>query len=159
MRTSIGICYEPKLETDAAYACARLQDAFSGVAGSLLAPREVPPAALDTSTGQYDVHFLLDLLTVPQPHDKIIWIIKQDIGDIWHPYLFGAALESRAVVSAARLAGTEALAKEVCHEVGHMLGLKHCQNSCCMQSSWTAAAVTAKPLVVCAACRETLGLE
>lgn len=156
MCLSIGIYYESNLKVEAEYACARLQETFPNIISTVIALMEVPAAAFDTATGQYDVNFLLELLALQQHCDKVIWIVGHDIGDIWHSYLFGAALSSRAVVSSARLRCLESLAKEVCHETGHMQGLKHCKNLCCMRKSWTTEGVLTKSMAICEACRDSL---
>ena len=46
----------------------------------------------------------------------------------------------------------EVLAKEGMHEVGHLLGLEHCRNSCVMSLSDSKEKAVGKPAHLCANC-------
>lgn len=113
---------------------------------------DLPATAWDTHRGQFDVHYLLDYLPVTPNTDLSLWVVNGDIGDPGHLFLFGAAGNHRAIVSRARLAEPVNLAKEVCHEVGHLLGLGHCSNECFMKVSWSSRAVEQKKLALCPQC-------
>ncbi len=78
-------------------------------------------------------------------------------------YCFGLAFRDTAVVSVYRLRTTdvakyiERLRKEVVHEVGHLLGLRHCVDSrCVMFFSNTVEDTDLKGVEPCKACRSRL---
>ncbi len=79
-------------------------------------------------------------------------------------FVFGEAElnGSRAIVSIYRLRGSrlkERLVKEATHEIGHVLGLKHCGNRRCVMSfSNSVLDVDAKSDEFCEVCRRKLGL-
>ena len=108
--------------------------------------------AFDTSRGQYDAAWLLREL----PGPDAIWLIKEDLTYTGHDFLYGAARLGFAVVSSARIGFGEDLHKEACHELGHLLGLEHCSNSCLMNPSQNKRKLAAKPLLLCPACYDLL---
>ena len=46
--------------------------------------------------------------------------------------------------------------KEAIHEIGHVLGLKHCKNNCVMQFSNTLYEAKAKPSILCNNCKKII---
>lgn len=154
MNLKIGVYYAEEGAAAAEFACKFISEVFPGVSAELLTSMEVPAFAMDTSTGRYDVQALLDEIAVPADCDAAVWIVTLEIGDFWQGGLFGAAVGDRAVVSSAGLDSMESLAKELCHEIGHLLGLSHCPDDCCMQLAGSVEAVQRKPMKICSRCRE-----
>ncbi|MDN5345416.1 MAG: hypothetical protein PWQ18_1530 [Clostridia bacterium] len=134
----------------------QVEAVFPAVKCTPLAPLEPPAAGWDTFRGQYDVHCLLDVCQLPAGYDLVLWLVQVDIGDPWHSYLFGAASQRKAVVSAARLVSQEDIGKEAGHEIGHLLGLSHCRNECLMRPSRTSRGVQGKMGRLCSPCQGVL---
>jgi archaemetzincin len=63
-------------------------------------------------------------------------------------FVFGVAMQSRAIVSSFRT-GEKLIPKEVVHEVGHIFGLSYCKNYCVMQFSNSVMKAIAKPDILC----------
>ncbi len=151
----IAVDYEPGLEAAAKSAGDCLAKALPQHRVAVGSVRQVPAAAWDSATGLYDVSYLLDALG-PQPGgSKTLWLVNRHIGDFWQRQLLGAAGDDRAVVAAV-LPGSGEVAREALHETGHMLGLGHCANHCCMKPSPNAAAARDKPEAFCPECRARL---
>lgn len=156
MGLKLAIVYERSLALVAAEVHLRIERIFPMITVSLSESLEIAQSAWDTFRGQYDIHYLLSSLEVPKESELILWLIKGDMGDPWHAYLYGAAGNQRAIVSTARLEQIDDVGKEACHEVGHLLGLSHCLEDCVMHTSWTARQVERKPDYLCKACRTVL---
>ncbi len=110
---------------------------------------EPPLNALDPQRQQYDVRYLIPIL---DEIDFSLWILKEDISDSYHLYLYGVASDKTALVSTYRAGNGENLLKEVCHEVGHLLGLDHCRGKCVMRRSKNNKQLDKKPLFLCNKC-------
>lgn len=156
MELRLSIVYEAPLQESASKISEKIQAMFPALKIVVSHSLEIPLAAWDTFRGQYDIHYLLGLLEVSAGADLTLWMVQGDIGDPWHTYLYGAAGDRRAIVSTARLDRLEDIAKEACHEVGHLLGLTHCNNDCVMHTSRTDKQVTGKPGRLCEACEAFL---
>ena len=152
----LAICYEPSMPAVNDTLCAILCQTFPGLAVGKGPDLSIPPGAWDTNMGHYDAQALLEYLAVPNGCTMALWIVSGDIGDVWRPCIFGAAQERKAIVSMAQLTEVHLLSKEVCHEVGHLLGLCHCSHPCVMQTSWTVQDIRNKPAELCPACRRAL---
>ncbi|HVQ01245.1 MAG TPA: peptidase, partial [Candidatus Thermoplasmatota archaeon] len=61
-----------------------------------------------------------------------------------------------ALLSLYRLPTTDLKEKEAIHEVGHVMGLKHCPNRCVMRFSNSLGEAQRKPLTLCERCKQTL---
>lgn len=87
-----------------------------------------------------------------------IGMIDVDIYAHGMNFIFGITdpLKKTAIVSTHRLAGdkiTERISKEVVHEIGHLLGLKHCSNPyCVMYFSNTLSDTDNKDIGLCNNC-------
>jgi archaemetzincin len=139
------------------------------VAGSA----KVPPEAYDPSRRQYRAEAFLPLLSPWQkePADMVLGITAVDLFVPRLHFVFGLADPGthKAVISLARLdprfygrpPDPELLKirtlKEAVHEVGHLLGLPHCQNPrCIMFFSNTLGDTDRKGPGFCPACRGKL---
>jgi len=123
-----------------------------------LAQRPVPQAAYDTAQRHVDVRFLLDATRMPLPPgcDALLWLVGENIGDCWRPWVLGAAVPGRAVVSTFRLSDPLDVLKNTAHEVGHLLGLPHCEGLCCMRPVRHESQLVALPLALCRTCQNRL---
>ncbi|MCS7136536.1 MAG: archaemetzincin family Zn-dependent metalloprotease [Nitrososphaerota archaeon] len=100
---------------------------------------------------QHNALSIVEVLSKTKKDDALLLALI-DV-DIYAPglnYCFGIALNDIAVVSTYRLDPRfyglpydesiyrERIVKEACHEVGHLLGLKHCENPKCVMhfSNW-----------------------
>lgn len=80
-----------------------------------------------------------------------LWIID---GKIFYPGIgpvFGCSAGHHAILSAAELE-PGILAKEALHEVGHLLGLQHCESRCVMSLSDSLDHAKDKPSALCTGC-------
>jgi archaemetzincin len=103
--------------------------------------------------------------------DPVLLVLNQDLFNPGHSFVFGLARESvgAAVVSTARLSNEyygllendddliDRTTKEGAHEVGHLLGLLHCENrECIMFRPDTLDELDGKKKMLCDTCRELL---
>ncbi len=121
-----------------------------GLESVLVGELEPPVSALDPQRQQYDVRYLIPVL---EEVDFSLWILKEDISEPYHLYLYGVASDKTALVSAYRARDGENFLKEVYHEVGHLLGLEHCRGKCVMRRSRNNNQLDKKPLTLCSRCR------
>ena len=85
--------------------------------------------------------------------DPGLWVIQEDLYCIDMNFVFGYAMCGEGVVlSIHRLNSEELIGKEAIHEIGHILGLRHCRNRCIMQFSNSLWEATIKPLYFCESC-------
>jgi hypothetical protein len=84
-----------------------------------------------------------------------LWLVD---GELFYPEIgtvFGCSTDRVALLSAAGMERS-ILAKEALHEVGHLLGLDHCQSRCIMRLSGTRAEAEKKPALLCPDCSARL---
>ncbi|MEM2582859.1 MAG: peptidase [Candidatus Thermoplasmatota archaeon] len=97
---------------------------------------------------QYNANLLAQFIP-----DFSIWIVDIDIYVEGMNFIFGLAKGNKAIVSCYRIP-EEIIAKEVVHEVGHLIGLKHCKNDCVMEFSNSVIEAISKPSLLCNECRK-----
>ncbi|MCJ2556877.1 MAG: archaemetzincin family Zn-dependent metalloprotease [Candidatus Thermoplasmatota archaeon] len=120
---------------------------------------DVPESAHRPRRGQYLASDLKEL-TASYPQDKVLGVVDVDIYEGSNRFVFGLAdVKGRsAIISLNRLKGdTETFkqraTKEAFHELGHMFGLRHCQDrSCVMMFSKSLADTDAKQKDYCQFC-------
>jgi archaemetzincin len=126
---------------------------------------------------QYDAGILLNDLFrfAPPDADKAVYIVRDDLYHGRLNFAFGLAAERACLVSTARLDPRfygetemdkarilfkERVVKEVVHELGHTMGLPHCDNkSCVMVFSNTIDEVDRKGMALCEHCSKALYLD
>ncbi len=130
----------------------------------------VPGEAHDDSRGQYRAEDLIEAVSRVGGGGKNIGITPRDLYYRRRNYVFGLAYlnGSGSVISTHRLRTSsdggvstkpavdvfaDRVRKEVIHEVGHTLGLEHCDNSKCVMSfSPTVREVDVKEENLCGSC-------
>lgn len=133
--------------------------------------QSLPADAHDAARDQYTAEAFIDLATRVAESDTALALTDADLFYRRRNYVFGLAyLDGRGcVVSTERLrtAGdggvsqkpteevfSDRVRKEVIHEVGHTLGLEHCENSrCVMNFSPTVREVDIKEEHLCGSCQ------
>jgi archaemetzincin len=132
--------------------------------------QSIPDGAFDRSRNQYRAEQFIELADRVGNGDKNIGITPQDLYYRRRNYVFGLAYLNGAgsVVSTHRLRTSsdggisskpseevfdDRVRKEVIHEVGHTLGLDHCDNNRCVMSfSPTVREVDVKEEHLCGTC-------
>lgn len=117
--------------------------------------RELVPSltCYDSERFQYDAVELLQ--TLPPTH-LALYVLGDDLYHPGYRFLYGAGMAGKAVVSKHRPATLEGFCKEVCHELGHALGLEHCGQHCLMQTSVSEIQLENKGQHFCPACQKKL---
>ena len=152
--------------------------ALRSVFGSEVSIRDaqtLPESAFDAARGQYRAEELIDLASRVGSGEKNIAVTTEDLFYRRRNYVFGLAYldGSASVVSTNRLQTSsdggfsqrsasdifaDRVRKEVVHEIGHTLGLEHCENArCVMNFSPTVREVDRKEEALCGTCQRTLG--
>ena len=106
---------------------------------------------------QYDASILLRYLIQNKERDLALWVIDKDLYCENMNFIFGyASIGQGAILSIYRLDSIELIQKEAIHEIGHVMGLRHCKNDCVMQFSNSLAEARLKPMTLCERCRGLL---
>lgn len=151
-----------------AVAAANLR-AVMGLEAMVARPAAAPDAAYLAGRGQYDAEALLSFLSKSENGAALrVGVIEEDLCLPILAYVYGEAYVGGgvAVVSLFRLAGEAGvgsgqelarLAKVICHETAHALGLAHCGHPrCLMHFAGGLADLDAMALGFCPACRAEL---
>jgi archaemetzincin len=120
----------------------------------------LPPNAYNPLRQQYDAMSILAYIADRKSTDVDLGIglVAVDIYSHGTNFIFGLAdpLKRTAIVSLYHLAGEkmkERTSKEVIHEIGHLVGLRHCANQeCIMHFSNTINDTDKKNISFCKAC-------
>ena len=150
----IQIFYAKSCERHVKGVCKALEEVY-GLRNYRNDVMEVIPSAYNAERKQYDAASLLEYMSRVKQADVALWLVDKDIYARDTSYVFGyAARDYGAVLSACRLKSEELLQKEALHEVGHVLGLRHCENRCFMRFSNCLEDVRMKPMRLCDACKK-----
>jgi archaemetzincin len=121
---------------------------------------ELIAPAYNAKRKQYDAAALLEYLIRIKGNEIALWVVARDMYCKDMDYVFGyAAQRYGAVLSVHRLRSADLVMKEALHEVGHVLGLRHCSNRCFMRFSNTLEEAQSKPYRLCETCMSLVKTE
>ena len=121
----------------------------------------IPKASYNSLRKQYNPECIIQTISefTDDGDERKLGIVDVDLYTLGLNFIFGLAnpLRQIALVSTYRLSGPELgarLAKEVVHEMGHLLGLNHCSDAhCVMYFSNTIDDTDKKSRYLCKVCR------
>jgi len=128
---------------------------------------EIPDEAYNFSRNQYYSTLILDYLNIKFPLKSgiLLAVVDIDLFALGLNFIFGEAniLTKKAIISIYRLKHKDEriflsrVTKEAVHEIGHLLGLKHCSNpNCVMFFSNSILDTDRKSEVFCDLCRSKI---
>jgi archaemetzincin len=137
-----------------------------GVHAELLPATDLPPGAYNRSRGQYRAEALLNVAAHAPGTERVLGVAEVDLYVESLNFVFGIAESPgrAAVISTARLRAPDndalfqgRVLKEAIHELGHTLGLGHCDDArCVMHFSNSLADTDRKGSRLCRSCRARL---
>lgn len=137
---------------------------------TIIDEQELPEDAYNHPRDQYEAGVLIDLVADVGSGERALGITEHDLFYRRRNYVFGLAYlgGTSSVISTHRLKivpdggittqpeseiATDRIRKEAVHELGHTLGLEHCDNSrCAMNFSPTVREVDIKEEMLCGSC-------
>lgn len=115
---------------------------------------ELDKECFSEDRNQYNADLLLSKM---KQKDLFLWIVHEDLYSDNLNFVFGCAVPFKgAVLSTFRLRSRDLIEKEAIHEIGHVLGLDHCNNRCVMMFSNSLYEALLKPRSLCSFCKEKL---
>lgn len=113
---------------------------------------EIDPEEFDLSRNQINGQELLNYY-ISTEREKFVFITNFDLYVPSRNFVFGLAVKNAGcIISFNRLHSHAMIYKETLHEIGHLLGLSHCNNNCIMQYSNSYTEALAKPAKFCDTC-------
>lgn len=131
---------------------------YEGVLDVIMAEElELIKEAYNSQRDQYNADILLKHLINRRKTDTALWVIQKDLYCEGMNFVFGYAIyRGGAVLSTNRLSSQKLIEKEAIHEVGHVLGLRHCRNHCVMRFSNSLWEAKMKPSFLCKNCKRKI---